>query len=42
MAIYSRNYVLTSSFTLTGIIADLSDYKDDSNVISCRVYQEAI
>ena len=29
------------NFTLTGVIADLTDYKDDNNVISCRVYQLA-
>jgi len=31
-----------TDFTLTGVVADLTNYKDASNVISCRVYQEAI
>jgi len=29
-----------TDFTLSGSIADTTDYKDGSNVISCRVYQE--
>ena len=29
-------------FTLTNSIADLTNYKNPSNVISCRVYQEAL
>jgi len=29
-------------FILTGTIANLANYKDASNVISCRVYQEAL
>ena len=31
-----------TNFTLEGDIADLTNYKDDSNVITCRVYQEAV
>jgi len=31
-----------TDFILSGDIADLTNYKDASNVISCRVYQEAI
>lgn len=31
-----------TDFILTGNIADLTNYKDGSNVISCRVYQEAV
>jgi len=31
-----------ADFTLSGNIADLTNYKDASNVISCRVYQQAI
>lgn len=30
-----------TNFTLAGVVADLTDYKDASNVISCRVYQLA-
>lgn len=30
-----------TDFILIAAIADLTDYKDGSNVISCRVYQEA-
>lgn len=29
-----------TDFTLTGTIPDLTDYKDVSNLISCRVYQQ--
>ena len=31
-----------TDFTLSGPIADLSPYTDTSNVITCRVWQEAI
>jgi len=31
-----------TDFTLSGNIADLTNYKDGSNVISCRVYQQAV
>jgi hypothetical protein len=31
-----------TDFTLSGNIADLTNYKDASNVISCRVYQEGV
>lgn len=31
-----------TDFGLEGIIADLTDYKDDQNIISSRVYQLAI
>ncbi len=31
-----------TDFTLISDVADLTDYKDSSNVISCRVYQEAV
>jgi len=31
-----------TDFTLTSGIADVTDYKDSSDVISCRVYQLAI
>jgi hypothetical protein len=31
-----------TDFTLTANIADLTDYKDASNVISCRIYQLAL
>jgi len=30
-----------TDFTLTGVVADLTNYKDDQSIISCRVYQEA-
>ena len=30
-----------TNFTLTGAVADLTNYKDGRNVISCRVYQLA-
>ena len=32
---------VNEDFTLTGQVADLTNYKDASNIISCRVYQEA-
>ena len=32
---------IDTDFTLSGNIADLTDYKDGSNIISCRIYQEA-
>jgi len=28
-----------TDFTLTGVVANLTPYKDASNIISCRVYQ---
>ncbi len=31
-----------TDFILTSIVADLTEYKDASNIISCRVYQQAI
>lgn len=31
-----------TDFTLSGNVADLSDYKDGNTVVSCRVYQEAV
>jgi len=31
-----------TDFTLSGNIGDLTNYKDGSGIISCRVYQEAI
>jgi len=31
-----------TNFTLEGNVADLTNYKDASNVITCRVYQEAV
>ena len=31
-----------TDFILTGVIADLTNYKDARNVISCRVYQDAV
>jgi len=31
-----------TDFSLISDVADLTDYKDSSNVISCRVYQEAV
>ena len=31
-----------TDFILTVDIGDLTDYKDGSNVVSCRVYQEAL
>ena len=31
-----------TDFTLRGGVADLTNYKDNSNVISCRIYQLAI
>jgi len=30
---------INTDFVLTGFVADLTNYKDGSNVISCRVYQ---
>lgn len=30
-----------TDFTLTGVVANLTNYKDANNIISCRVYQEA-
>jgi hypothetical protein len=38
---YSTSTVNTD-FTLSGTVADLTNYKDAANVISCRVYQQAI
>ena len=32
----------STDFSLTGFVANLTNYKDASNVISCRVYQDAI
>ena len=32
----------STDFILIANIADLTDYKDGNNVISCRVYQEAL
>lgn len=29
-----------TDFLLTGVIADLTDYKDAQDIITCRVYQE--
>ncbi len=31
-----------TDFELTGTIADTTNYKDGSNVIVCRIYQEAV
>lgn len=31
-----------TDFTLTANMADLTNYKDGSNVISCRVYQQSV
>jgi len=31
-----------TDFILTASIADLTNYKDGTNVISCRVYQQAL
>ena len=31
-----------TDFILTDDIADLTNYKDDNSVITCRVYQEAV
>jgi len=33
---------INADFTLSGVIAELTNYKDASNIISCRVYQEAV
>lgn len=33
---------VNTDFILTANVADLTDYKDGSSVISCRVYQEAL
>jgi hypothetical protein len=30
-----------TDFTLSGNVADLTNYKDASNVISCRIYQQS-
>jgi len=32
---------MNTDFVLSGNVADLTDYKDGSGVVSCRVYQEA-
>jgi len=52
LAIYNRNTTLwdivdfdntsaaNTDFILLFTVSDLTDYKDASNVISCRVYQE--
>lgn len=31
-----------TDFSLTAEVNDLTDYKDTNNIISCRVYQEAV
>lgn len=33
---------VNTDFILTGYVADLTNYKDDNTIISCRVYQEAL
>jgi hypothetical protein len=54
LQIYNRNTTLwenvdsdgaspvDTDFTLSGNIPDLTNYKDGSNVISCRIYQLAV
>jgi len=39
----SNNTVAADTdFTLSGNVADTTNYRDGSNVVSCRVYQEAV
>ena len=41
--VHSNNTTeVSTDFILTGGIADLTNYKDDGNIITCRVYQEAV